>query len=116
MRSLGILELYRLPANRSGRCPTRGSRHCSENFLWLGKVYPYGIGEDEELPIGPLIPSPSDDAVDRAELVNSVFHSDSCPQIICYPRYRSSSFLSLGGRFICCTTLRSAFAMSHRGR
>jgi hypothetical protein len=53
----GLPRLYRLEADRSENCPTRGTRHGGGNFFCLGEVYPYCVREHEEFAMGHLIPS-----------------------------------------------------------
>jgi hypothetical protein len=67
--------------------------------------------------MGHLIPSLRDNAGGKAvEFCRTQrFIAVAVRKIVHYPQVLSSSFLSLGGRFTCCTTLPSDFAMSHRG-
>ena len=65
-RVYGLLGLYRLPVDRSGSCPTRGTRQCGGNSYCLREVNPYYVREDEEFAKGHLIPSPGDNTGGKA--------------------------------------------------
>jgi hypothetical protein len=112
----GLPGLYRLPANKNGSCPTRGTRQYGGNFYYLGEINPYCIREDKEFTMGHLIPSLGDNAGDKAAecCCTQRFIAMAVRKTSAILRYLCSSFLSLGGRYTCSTTLPSAFVMSHR--
>jgi hypothetical protein len=83
----GLPRLYRLEADRSGNCPTGGTRHDGVNFLCLGEIYPYCVQEHEEFAMGHLIPSLGDNSggeIAECRRTQS-FVALALRKIVCYP-------------------------------